>query len=862
MKEDGKLTGQEIAVGGNHYMRGDRILINETSKELGIINGDLGEILAASKDRFIIAIKNTDTDSKIVEFNPSEYSGFRHGYATTVFKAQGASIKDVYVFHNGFAGLRNSYVALSRNINELKLYVNSKETISTEHLIKQLSYYPESSNSLHYLTEDESMVNKQNAEFIENIGVVDSLLLGAYNFAVRNITKFTDKYMPSSEYYNYQEPHKTTEAVENVIDRVYEQNQNIGFERDVIEEKLVVGGNINSSNSIAEKFDKALSEVANTLTTSSSAKTKFYKNVGYARNNLQRQQQQAAWSSQTEELRRETRFKAERIARDLLGEPNRHLSNGRELRFGEHGKIAVRISGERAGNWYDFSRDKGGDLFDLVQDKQGGDFKRSAEYLRDSVGIRSTNNLYLVHSHQINDKYVDYHKAKAEEHAIEARRIKYSKDLYAKAKEIDTERVANVYLSKVRGISCSSGDDIKTTSIFDKSSNKKLPAIIAFARDTKGNITGGQQLLLDDQTNNKANVNVPKKSFGKIAGSFVTINNGNDKAAFHNITIIAEGLETALSIKQAGIDAKILCSLGISNIKNYVPQEGEKVIIAADNDGEASITNNVIDKAVEVLSEHAIVKVVKPDIIGDFNDILTNTNSSNIDNIGYNEGHNMGNKNALILGEQKIRESFAGTLEELRVSNLDSLDKKKEEDYIKSNLDELAKAKREAKTAKETLKALTKEQEFLASLHNNLKYTDYSQKLLEDINKAHALKSTNEINYLYNTVNYAYKEKILSADDLIEHFKSNNHLDIIHNNISKICYKSHCDTINDHCNKIASGETIMHKGHEFDCIVEYLEHWKDNVNHKMLPVKQIDNIIQQELDQQREHDHYHHELTL
>ena len=33
---------------------------------------------------------------------------FRHGYATTVFKAQGASIKDVYVYHDGFAGLETA----------------------------------------------------------------------------------------------------------------------------------------------------------------------------------------------------------------------------------------------------------------------------------------------------------------------------------------------------------------------------------------------------------------------------------------------------------------------------------------------------------------------------------------------------------------------------------------------------------------------------------------------------------------------------------------------------------------------------------------------------------------------------------
>ncbi|KJV50590.1 conjugal transfer TraA domain protein [Orientia tsutsugamushi str. Gilliam] len=34
-----------------------------------------------------------------MSFDPSKIQ-FKHGYASTVYKAQGASIKDVYVLHN------------------------------------------------------------------------------------------------------------------------------------------------------------------------------------------------------------------------------------------------------------------------------------------------------------------------------------------------------------------------------------------------------------------------------------------------------------------------------------------------------------------------------------------------------------------------------------------------------------------------------------------------------------------------------------------------------------------------------------------------------------------------------------------
>ena len=92
--------------------------------------------------------------------------------------------------------------------------------------------------------------------------------------------------------------------------------------------------------------------------------------------------------------------------------------------------------------------------------------------------------------------------------------------------------------------------------------------------------------------------------------------------------VIAGSLETALSIKESGIGANILCSLGVYNIKNYDPDKANKIIIAHDNDGASSITNKVIEEAITVLSSKAIVKVVSPKELGDFNDVLKKSGSA------------------------------------------------------------------------------------------------------------------------------------------------------------------------------------------------------------------------------------------
>lgn len=59
------------------------------------------------------------------------------------------------------------------------------------------------------------------------------------------------------------------------------------------------------------------------------------------------------------------------IATALLGRPNEHQSSRDQLRFGSNGSLAVELSGERAGAWYDHEHGMGGGILDLVREKKG-----------------------------------------------------------------------------------------------------------------------------------------------------------------------------------------------------------------------------------------------------------------------------------------------------------------------------------------------------------------------------------------------------------------------------------------------------------------------------------------------------------
>ncbi len=638
------------------FMRGDRIVFKETNKSLNINNRDFGKLTYASYKEFRVKL---DRGEEVV-FNPNEFSGFKHGYASTVYKAQSASIRDVYVLHNGFATMKNSYVALSRHVKDLHLYTNYEATKNDEQLIHQLSFDPESRASINYFTKEDLAAfeqqqdkqNQQNKGLLARIG--ERIGEKISSFARGQITSFVDKHQVNADYYVFEKPEVSQVKVEEILELVDEYKIAADSQGDIIneqveledtkleeQEKAVVGGYTRaSSNRQTKQNTKNAIKVDDRFGNApkskqrKSAKARFYANREYQQNKENRNKIRCEidYEQEIEQLRKEAKWGAEKIAKSFFGEPNKHLSNKTTLRYGEHGKLAIRISGEKAGNWYDFSQSKGGDLFDLVQDRQGCDFKGVVAYLRDTLGISGPTHLRLVHDNEAGDKYVDYYKQVNQDKALELAKIRKAENLYNRSINIEKNTVPYRYLSEARNITCNLGPDVKTCLIFDRFLNKKLPAIVAFARDASGNITGGQQVLLDPKLGQKAAISVPKKSFGKIAGSFVEVAS-RETASLKNkqdenlkdrckITIIAEGLETALSIKQAGIEAKILCSLGISNIKNYIPQIGERIIIAADNDGENSITEKTIIEAKNSLAKHAMVNVVKPDEIGDFNDYL------------------------------------------------------------------------------------------------------------------------------------------------------------------------------------------------------------------------------------------------
>ena len=108
-------------------------------------------------------------------------------------------------------------------------------------------------------------------------------------------------------------------------------------------------------------------------------------------------------------------------------------------------------------------------------------------------------------------------------------------------------------------------------------------------------------------------------------------------------TFLAEGVETALSIKEAGFQGKIVATLGVHNFKHYLPLSGERLILCGDHDAQGSSSALVLEKTVKSFQDKGYnVWCVVPDQEGqDFNDILKNAGQAGVQEAFLSQGRSL-----------------------------------------------------------------------------------------------------------------------------------------------------------------------------------------------------------------------------
>ncbi len=326
----------------------------------------------------------------------------------------------------------------------------------------------------------------------------------------------------------------------------------------------------------------------------------------------------------------------EKIAIDLLGNPKMRGSNF--LKFGSNqGSLSITTKGERQGWWNDFSEGKGGrSMLSFIQHHAGFTKQEALDFGAKWIGIYPTTSDKKLSLSTI-EKTTKSEKQPDRDIVLEKKQIEFAKKL---ARESQSMRgtLAARYLKEQRAIDIKNhSDDIRFhPGIYSKLNDKTLPAMLVIARDHQGNIKAVQATYLDPDTAtkvDKSQIAIQKQTFGVMKGSSVTIPGEKNSP-----TLLAEGIETGLSLKQAMPNATVKITLSKSNFKNIDTRSlSEKTLFCLDYDGkDVRADKTIFESAKRLIDANKQVAFIVPENINqqkqDYNDVLKSQGTQPIKN--------------------------------------------------------------------------------------------------------------------------------------------------------------------------------------------------------------------------------------
>ncbi len=120
---------------------GDRIVFLEKSSDLNVKNGNFATIKAIDGNRITASIMKGNQEREVT-FDHRDYQNFGYGYAATIYKTQGVTVDQAFVYAGGSYWSRNLvYVALSRHRDEVHLFADRETHKNEEQLKKNLSRF-------------------------------------------------------------------------------------------------------------------------------------------------------------------------------------------------------------------------------------------------------------------------------------------------------------------------------------------------------------------------------------------------------------------------------------------------------------------------------------------------------------------------------------------------------------------------------------------------------------------------------------------------------------------------------------------------------------------------------------------------
>ena len=127
LQDEGHLGPDQLRAGRHSFCEGDRVLALRNDYRLGLLNGTRGVIERIDHDRQHLILVTTGGERREVPFEYLAAGHLTHGYATTIHKAQGATVDRCLVLADDTASREHAYTALSRGRHSNDLYATVQD---------------------------------------------------------------------------------------------------------------------------------------------------------------------------------------------------------------------------------------------------------------------------------------------------------------------------------------------------------------------------------------------------------------------------------------------------------------------------------------------------------------------------------------------------------------------------------------------------------------------------------------------------------------------------------------------------------------------------------------------------------------
>lgn len=159
-KERGELEWQEHRFETKHgpadFSAADRIQFTGTDKGRGLYNGQAGIVQAIDGAKITVALDGRG--DRVVTFDAGEFKDFRHGYAGTIYKGQGRTLDQTYLYHSEHWRSAASYVALTRHRDKAVLFVATNTARDLKQLARQMARVDDRRAASHFYRDEREPV--------------------------------------------------------------------------------------------------------------------------------------------------------------------------------------------------------------------------------------------------------------------------------------------------------------------------------------------------------------------------------------------------------------------------------------------------------------------------------------------------------------------------------------------------------------------------------------------------------------------------------------------------------------------------------------------------------------------------------